>query len=71
MAIPPAGSLRKCERAGAKWKSGAEHEAGDLVSDEEIMIECVGFASRKNLPGSEFVVWQIGGSRRCKMFVVQ
>ena len=42
MAVPKAGSLRECERASAEWKGGAEHEAGDLVSDEEIMIESLG-----------------------------
>ena len=65
MAIPKAGSLRECERASAEWKGGAEHEAGDLVSDEEIMIESLGFASRKNLSGGEVVVWEIAGPRRC------
>ncbi len=65
MAILQAGSLRKCERAGAKWKSGAAHEAGDLVSDEEIMIESLGFASWKDLSGGEVVVWEVAGPRRC------
>ena len=65
MAIPKAGSLRKCERASAEWKGGAEHEAGDLVSDEEIMIESLGFASRKNLSGGEVVGWEVAGPRRC------
>ena len=65
MAIPKAGSLRECERAGAEWKGGAEHEAGDLVSDEEIMIEGLGFASRKDLSGVEVVVWEVAGPRRC------
>ena len=65
MAVPKAGSLRECERASAEWKCGAEHEAGDLVSDEEIMIERLGFASRKDLSGGEVVVWEVAGPRRC------
>ena len=63
MAIPKTGSLRECERAGAKWKGGAENKAGDLVSDEEIMIESLGFASRKNLSGGEVVVWEVAVPR--------
>ena len=65
MAVPKAGSLRECERASAEWKGGAEHEAGDLVSDEEIMIESLGIASRKDLSGCEVVVWEVAWPRRC------
>ena len=65
MAIPKTGSLRECERAGAKWKGGAENKASDLVSDEEIMIESLGFASRKDLSGGEVVVWEVAWPRRC------
>ena len=65
MAIPKAGSLRECERAGSKWKGGAKSKASDLVSDEEIMIESLGFASRKDLSGGEIVVWEVARPRRC------
>ena len=65
MAIPKAGSLRECERAGTKWKGGAEQEASDLVSDEEIMIESLGFACRKDLSGGKVVVWEVAWPRRC------
>ena len=65
VAIPKAGSLRKCERASAEWKGGAEHEAGDLVSDKEIMVESLGVASRKDPSGGEVVVWKVTWPRRC------
>ena len=65
MTIPKGSCLGECERAGTEWKGGAEHEACDLVSDKQIMIECLGFTCGKNLPGSKLVVWEVSGSRRC------
>ena len=65
LAIPIVGSLRKCKRASPERGNGAKHKAGDLVSDEEIMIEWVGIAGGKNLSGSEIIVWKVAGPRRC------
>ena len=71
MTITKGSGLGKCERASTEWKGGAKHEACNSVSDKEIMIECLGFTCGKNLSGSELVVWEIGGSRRCKMLMVK
>ena len=71
LTITKRSGLGKCERASTEWEGGAKHEACNLVSDKEIMIECLGSTCGKNLSGSELVVWEVGRSRRCKMFVVQ
>ena len=48
--------MGECERTGTTWEGGAKHKACDLVSDKEIMIECLGSTRGKNLHGTEFVV---------------
>ena len=63
--------MGECERAGAEWKGGAEHEACDLVSDKDIMIESLGSMCGENLPGGELIMWKIGGTGRREVFAVK
>ena len=57
LTIAKGSGLGKCERAGTKWEGGAKHKACNLVSDKEIVAECLGSKCGKNLSGGELIVW--------------
>ena len=63
--------MGKSEGAGAKGKGGAEHEACDLVRNEEIVCERLGSKCGENLPGGKLIMWKIGGTGRREVFAVK